>query len=88
MSSRAERALLFDLRCRTRREVAEALLLCAGAGSPASGPLLRRYLAALDSAAALEEVRAAAHELTGRGRPGKVFPVGPCQEEVTARAVP
>lgn len=63
MSPQNEPALLFDLRCRTRREVAEVLLRL----SPESeaGRLLRqRYLAALHSGARLQEVRVTARELT------------------------
>ena len=58
---------LFDLRCRTRREVAEALSLLP-AESRHAGQLREGDLAALDSAASLRGVGAAARDLAWQAR--------------------
>lgn len=68
---------LFDLRCRVRREVAEAMVFLEG-GSPPSGTareLSRQYLDSLDSFCALREVEFQARHITQQlqnGRRGRL----------------
>lgn len=68
-----ERSLVFELRCRTRREVAEVLSLIPAGPRPSESArrLRERYLAAVHSADALRGVSEAAHDLAREVRQGR-----------------
>lgn len=72
MPTPAERTLLevFDLRCQTRREVAEALSLIPAESryAEAARTLSRHYLDSVHSASALRGVSASSHDLAARAR--------------------